>query len=220
MKKKYIPFIISLIVVAFVGVAITVAYFTDTDKSVNVFTVGNVDITLSETKVNQNGEVSEENERVKENQYHLIPGHEYTKEPIITITAGSEEAHIRALITLTNYKELKEIFGNDFTLTDLISGLDETTWLFEKETINNDNTVTYEYRYYKTESGFVEEEEVSKDLTPIFNKVIIPGEITNQEIAKLESFEITIIAEAIQDSGFNGNADAAWSAFEEQNYQR
>ncbi len=220
MKKKYIPFIISLIVVAFVGVAITVAYFTDTDKSVNVFTVGDVDITLSETKVNQNGEVSEENERVKENQYHLIPGHEYTKEPIITITAGSEEAHIRALITLTNYKELKEIFGNDFTLTDLISGLDENTWLFEKETINNDNTVTYEYRYYKTESGFVEEEEVSKDLTPIFNKVIIPGEITNQEIAKLESFEITIIAEAIQDSGFNGNADAAWSAFEEQNYQR
>lgn len=220
MKKKYIPFIISLIVVAFVGVAITVAYFTDTDKSVNVFTVGDVDITLSETKVNQNGEVSEENERVKENQYHLIPGHEYTKEPIITITAGSEEAHIRALITLTNYKELKEIFGNDFTITDLISGLDENTWLFEKETINNDNTVTYEYRYYKTESGFVEEEEVSKDLTPIFNKVIIPGEITNQEIAKLESFEITIIAEAIQDSGFNGNADAAWSAFEEQNYQR
>jgi len=59
----------------------TLAYLTATDTVTNTFTVGKVQITLDEAPVDANGETTD-GDRVKKNNYHLLPGHEYDKDPI------------------------------------------------------------------------------------------------------------------------------------------
>ena len=68
----------------------TMAYLTDKDTVTNTFTVGNVAITLDEAEVNPDGTKKNEN-RVTANTYHLLPGHEYIKDPTIKVASGSED---------------------------------------------------------------------------------------------------------------------------------
>ena len=72
----------------------TLAYLTSTTGTIdNTFTVGNVEITLLETKVDEYGEALTGNDAGTTNAgqpYKMVPGHTYTKDPTITITAKSE----------------------------------------------------------------------------------------------------------------------------------
>ncbi|MDO5323968.1 MAG: TasA family protein, partial [Clostridia bacterium] len=47
-KKKVLVLAVSVCLVAILAIGGTLAYFTDTDAKTNTFTVGNVDITLTE----------------------------------------------------------------------------------------------------------------------------------------------------------------------------
>ena len=49
-------------------------------------------------------------------------------------------------------------------------------------------------------------------LPVLFDKVTLPEWVTNDQLATLENFQITVVAEAIQADGF-ANAGAAWAAF-------
>ena len=49
-------------------------------------------------------------------------------------------------------------------------------------------------------------------LPVLFDKVTLPEWVTNDQLATLEDFQITVVAEAIQADGF-ANAGAAWAAF-------
>ena len=42
-----------------------------------------------------------------------------------------------------------------------------------------------------------------------------PGELTNEDLKKIEGFEIKVIGHGIQATGFK-SADEAWNAFDEQ----
>lgn len=60
----------------------TLAYLTDSDANTNTFTVGNIRIKLDEAAVNPDGSlVTNDENRVQSNQYHLLPGHTYIKDP-------------------------------------------------------------------------------------------------------------------------------------------
>lgn len=89
----------------------TLAYLTDTTEAVkNTFTVGKVTITLDEAKINENGEPVDKNdkvvddpyeaERVTENTYVMIPGHTYTKDPVIHVAGDSEDCYL--FVTIDN----------------------------------------------------------------------------------------------------------------------
>ena len=67
----------------------TLAYLTDSEAVANTFTVGAVGISLDEAKVNEMGEAIPDENRVTENQYHLLPGHEYTKDPTVVVDETS-----------------------------------------------------------------------------------------------------------------------------------
>lgn len=83
MKKKTIALIVSLVLVLGCVVGGTIAWLTDTtDSLVNTFTVGNVDITLEETNVDGNSALA--------NDYKMIPNTAITKDPKVTVVAGSE----------------------------------------------------------------------------------------------------------------------------------
>lgn len=53
--KKTLTVIIALVLVVVMSVAGTVAYLTSSDTVTNTFTVGNVEITLDEAKVDEYG---------------------------------------------------------------------------------------------------------------------------------------------------------------------
>lgn len=224
MKKTTKALLIVLCVVLLVAgsVMATLAYLTDTDKVVNTVTVGKVDITVDESEVTPDGEPVEGADRVEGNEYHLIPGQTYVKDPTMTVKQGSEESFVRMLVTINCLSELKAIFGDDFLPENYVSGWDRSIWI--PESVTEDaatNTATYEFRYYKT----VDASEAAADivLEPLFTSFTLPGEVTGEELATIADLEIVAVGNAIQTLGFADDAaagttaeDAAWAAFDAQ----
>lgn len=56
------------------------------DPVVNTFTYGDIDITLEETDTNLDGDSNPNT-----NEYEMMPGEKITKDPVVTVKAGSEE---------------------------------------------------------------------------------------------------------------------------------
>lgn len=77
-----------------ISVGATVAYLTSTDSVTNTFTVGKVAIKLDEAKANPDGSLVEGVARVKANEYKLLPGHTYTKDPTIHVANDSEPCYL------------------------------------------------------------------------------------------------------------------------------
>lgn len=221
MKKRALLTMLSFIMVAVVSVMGTLAYLTDSDSVTNTFTIGQVDIVLDEADVDENGELILDDEgnpfpRVKENQYHLVPGQTYKKDPAITVQADSEPAYIRMILTVHNASYVQAIIDKyelgDFSA--LIGGWNKEIWLYKGFTKNTeDNTISFEFRYKET----VAAENDSVELPALFKELIVPGKITGEELQELydNGFKMVIDGHAIQAAGFD-NEDAAWDAFHEQ----
>lgn len=191
----------------------TLAYLIDTQEVVNTFTVGDVDIEVDESPVNPDGTIVRGENRVYGNEYHLIPGQTYTKDPTTTVKKGSEESYIRMMLNINCISELRAIFGEGFLPQEFIEGKDNNIWIDEATTENNDNSVTYEFRYYKTVDAFEATEDIV--LEPLFTSFTIPGEMTGEQLATIADLEIRVEGHAIQTLGFDTD-DAAWAAFDAQ----
>ena len=147
--------------------------------------------------------------RVKANDYKLLPGHEYIKDPTVTVLEGSESSYVRMLVTISNANALKEVFGDDFLPEKYVKGWDSTAWIASGITENTTaNTITYEFRYKET----VAAPTADVVLDDLFESFTVPGSVNNDQLAKLKDMTITVVAHAIQADGFD-NADAAWAAF-------
>ena len=223
MKTKNKALLLTLCAMLLVAASIfgTVAYLTSkTENVVNTFTVGQVKITLDEAKVDADGKPVQGAARVQENAYKLIPGKTYTKDPTIHVDENSEACFIRAKVTLTKAKEWVAIAAKyaDNKVENIITGTDDSIWWVSQPSIDETaNTVTYTF-VYKNESHT---DELGKriwtkadgtDLV-LFNKIVMPGEVTNKELADVANTKITVVGEAIQAEGFETEA-AAWAAFD------
>lgn len=218
MKKRYFLAILSVLMTVSVSVLGTLAYLTDRDSVVNTFTIGRVDIALDEADVDEAGKLILDDkgnpvERVKGNEYHLIPGQTYIKDPTITVKADSEESYIRMMVTVNCLKELDAIFAPDGAeLTVIFGGYNPAIWIYEGETRDEtNNTITYEFRYKTTATGSKED----VVLEPLFERFTIPGTITGEELETIKALTITVTGHAIQAAGL-ADEDAAWAAFANQ----
>ena len=74
----------------------TVAYLTVQDTVTNTFSVGQVKITMDEAKVDKYGVALTGTAagRGNANAYILMPGHTYTKDPIVHVNKVSEDSYI------------------------------------------------------------------------------------------------------------------------------
>ena len=110
MKKILaLALVVVLAVTAVTGA--TLAYFTDTDEVKNTFSMGKVDITLDETNINK-----PDGDRVQANDYtgtNMVPGHSFTKDPIIHVQQGSEESYIFMDVTINKFKSLFWVMAAD-----------------------------------------------------------------------------------------------------------
>ena len=193
-----------------VSIGATVAYLTSSGRVVNTFTVGKVEIDLDEAKANTDGTLVEGAARVKANDYKLLPGHTYNKDPMVTVKNGSESSYIKMTVTFSKANELDAIFApNGANLTSIFNGYDETNWLYKGNTKNAaDNTRTYEFWY----KAAVAAPDGDVTLDALFDSITMPGSITNAQLDTIEGMTITVNAYAIQADSF-ANADAAWAAF-------
>jgi len=220
MKKKFFITILCVCLFVTASVMATMAFLTDKDSVANTFTVGKIDIALDEADVDADGKLIVDGQgkpvaRVKENQYHLIPGQSYIKDPTMTVKKGSDEAYVRLMVTTNCMKELDVIFAKHgpLELTDVFGGYDGTKWTYigKKENATA-NTMTYEFRYHekvKPESG------ADKVLEPLFTTLMVPGLITKEDLESIKDLEIRVIGHGIQEATFD-TADKAWEAFELQ----
>ena len=237
MKTKSKALLLTLCAVLLVAASVlgTMAYLTSTDTVTNTFTVGKVEIKLDETDVtNPNGP------RVKANSYKLMPGTTYTKDPTVTVKAGSEESYVRMKVTFNNAKAIIALctdpeFAEDgptgvenaYPLIRMVNfveanaakwdGIIPDNMMDTEEMLANAKYFVYDkttdtltYYFYYNETVAAPDGDVV--LPVLFDKVTLPEWVTNDQLATLENFQITVVAEAIQADGF-ANAGAAWAAF-------
>lgn len=242
MKTRNKALLLSLCAVLICAASVmgTMAYLTGTDEVKNTFTVGKVAIELDEAAVNGDG-VPVENiyngnaivqqkpvkdpadaTRVKANSYKLMPGHEYTKDPTVTIKAGSEDSYVRLLVTAT-FDKVLTAEQLQMRIDDIFTGYN-TNWVRGEDpvvTTNDGKTViSYEYRYLTpgdvvTDPSYIVDGTVvsgERKLPALFTGVKVPGDWTNEQLAAIGGVQINIVAQAIQADGF-ANVDAAWAAF-------
>ena len=212
MKKiKVLITVLCAVVLVTASVLGTLAYLTSQDEVVNTFTIGKVNITLDEADVNEDGTVIPNANRVTENNYHLVPGQTYVKDPTMTVKADSEDSYVRMLLTINCANAFDEIYAPAHAdLTTIFNGYDAETWVYESVTRESD-TLTYEFRYKE----IVAKAETDTVLDALFDSITIPGTFDSVDMASIVGLEIKVIGHAIQATGF-ADADAAWTAFNAQ----
>ena len=235
MKKAKKVLLLALCAVLLVGATIagTVAYLTSQTEVVkNTFTVGKVQILLDEKDVDTSNTSTDKASaagRDLANKYHLMPGGTYEKDPTVHVHVDSENAYIRMKVTVTNYDKLATAFpktgdtaaywaGDIFLLEKLVDW--NKDWTYE-DCVVSGTTAVYEFRYKEivvvdnltTAAVKANDGESYKALPALFTTITIPGTISNEQIAALNTVEIHVVAHAIQSNNIEGGAEAAWTAF-------
>ena len=197
-----------LVALALVGCAIllvagsiagTMAYLTSTTETVeNTFTVGNVSITLDETKVDAYGVVIENEDPVVKNEYKLIPGHTYTKDPTIHVDADSEECWLF----------VKVVNG----ISDIEVAADATNAANESETIAEQMAAKGWTAVAGAANVYAYSVKVAAGSNiVVFDAFTIAGNADLDGDPDYSNATITVTAYAIQADGFNTAAEA-WAA--------
>ena len=89
----------SVVIIVLSSAFATVAYLTSSAAVSNVFTIGSVGITMTESKVDINGVLVDGGvTQVDTNTYHLVPNKTYVKDPRIVVNDGSEDSYLFVLV--------------------------------------------------------------------------------------------------------------------------
>ncbi|MDD2955436.1 MAG: TasA family protein [Oscillospiraceae bacterium] len=190
MKKKIIVLSLAAVLCAVLVVVGTLAYFTDSETATNTFTVGDLDITLTETEWDPDA------------AHKVVPGANFDKNPVVTLDAGSEDAWIRAQFvfdakTDSQQAALEALVGSGkITLT----GLAGDGWLKDGA-----------YYYYTVKL----EDETGKNATSaLFTDVNISGAgVSVADLAGISGgFDVIVTAQAVQVISDSYAADFAAAA--------
>ena len=197
MKKsmKIVLGVVAIMLVIAVSVAGTVAYLTSKTAAVrNTFTLGNVTITLDEHEIKDAYAAELTTNTVQTNEYKLLPGHTYLKDPTVHVDDSSEDCWL--FVKVTNGIAAIEVAAADGdTIAEQMA---ELGW-----TLVAGTTDVYAYN---------EKVSAGADVV-VFNSFTIAGnaDISNYATASNDAAVINIIAYAVQADGFATSA-AAWAA--------
>jgi len=224
MKKKLTAVALIVCMLAIMLVGASLAYFTDTTEAKeNTFTMGSVEIELTETK----WDALEKN---ADGELKVAPGVSYDKDPTITVGKDSEDCYLIATVTISKLEALKKLYENDQTgvkqpwglslagngkmvsggVADLeatpavkndVSGtmLGDVAFITYEE---KDDTIIYTYFFEKIHSA--------GDTEVLFEQVNVPSIIKDDS---LKGLKVTVKAYAIQEAGMTNVYDA-WAKFD------
>lgn len=206
-NKKVIVALVALVAAVAIAVSsalLTIAYLTSSAAVSNVFTIGNVGITMTESQVKPDGTMTDGGAtQVDTNTYHLIPGKTYIKDPRITVNEGSVGSYLFVLVR----NDLEKI--EDKTKPTIAQQLEAKGWA--KYTQASTGWV-----YVYVGAGNVPSDDTlattAAKVTPGTYKLFDTFSVDpNADIAPYGAAKITLTAVAIQDEGFSTLADA-WTA--------
>ena len=173
MKKKIFALMLCIAMLAVAVVGGTLAYFTDEDEATNTFTIGNVDIDLTEPKWEETGKTEAED---------AYPGEALAKDPTVT-NIGKNPCFVRVSVTGLD-QFVGEEFGANAVIkyrTDYVDGKLGENWVLH----------TDGYYYYTK----VLASDAATDA--LFDQIVIPVEVTNNAATK----DIVVTAYAVQAQG-------------------
>lgn len=182
-KKKIVSIALAAALAATAIVGSSLAYFTDTEEKTNTFTVGNVDITLTEP--NWDADI---------NNKDLIPGKTIPKDPTITVAEGSETAYTFMKVQMS--ADFIELINKYATATkkELPAAVED--W-FTSEVAPKVMEIGDDYVIL----GVLSPKEAGQSVT-YFDEVKVPAEVTQEMIKADGTYTITVTAYAIQAEGF------------------
>ena len=206
-KKKTIIAAIVLLLVAAIGGAI--AYFTDTESETNTFTIGNVDITLTEPNWDT---TDADHDNVPDAAENIAPGVSVAKDPTITNVSATAPAYVYAkveipcstAVTTPEAVPAKEIF----TLNSIGSG-----WTLMNDGACTNGVATKVYNY-GTSSAMTSL--AAGSATPaVFSSVSLNSNITGTEQGLSGNKNVVVTGYGIQTNGLGNDVTPAtvWSKF-------
>lgn len=205
MKKKSILLAATAVMlVAAMSIGGMLAYFTDEESKTNTFTVGKVEITLTEPNWD---------EAAAEEFNKLIPTRTIPKDPTITVAEGSQTAYTFMKVELSeDFADLLQAYATKMEITDPNVLID--AW-FTSEVQPKVMEMDLANRYVIL--GVLSPKKAGESVT-YFDEVKVPGDVTGDMIDYVDGeYTITITAYAIQAEGFYDEAKAAEMGEEERN---
>lgn len=182
MKKKLVTLCAALALCATAIIGGTLAYFTDTEAATNTFTVGNVDIELTEP--NWTGEHT-----------NVYPGQKLAKDPTVK-NIGANACYVR--ISVSNLNQYVETLGQNALITYWTGSTVNTLgkhWVKEGD-----------YFYYT--EVLAKDDETSA----LFDQIQVPVELTNnQTVEGIEVKAEAVQAQGLKDNPTVAEI-AAWFA--------
>lgn len=213
MKKRYVKPVISLCLIAALGIAGSLAYLTDeTDEVTNTFTAGaNIAIDLYELN---SGE-----KELTTAAYTIIPGDVAEKDPQVVTEEDSADSYI--FIEVTENMGTLDVVFSDYITYDV---LDSWTEIVDKDA--TDSTTTYVYTgedKVPDEVGdgltlYILKDVVTESETNLYTNgsVEYSEDITNEMLTALGDVDLTLefVAYAIQTDNVTAtNAETASTLF-------
>ena len=191
MKKKLTAVALVVCMLAIMLVGASLAYFTDDDEATNTFTVGNVEIDLTEPNWDSTG---------SKEALDVYPGEALAKDPIVE-NIGNNPCFVR--VEVTGLDQFVEAYGEEAMITlrhgNYVAGYDSDNWTYYNG-----------YYYYnkvlatKETAGDEWNKELGTVTEPVFNQIVMPTQLTNNAAAE----DIVVTAQAVQAQG----AQPSWSA--------
>lgn len=196
MKKKLVTVCLVACMAVTAVAGGTLAYFTDkTEEKINTFTVGKVDITLTEEAWDASAD------------HKIMPGKTLAKDPTVTVDGESEAAWVFVEVEI----------GDKFnSLMDNYSG---TNGKYDHEQFAAwTDGINEGWEYKGTPEGKLVYAYTTKALAAnekqtLFDNIVVPN-MTSEELAKVTGNDVTlkITAKAIQTAESLTDADKAYKA--------
>lgn len=233
-NKKIITGTLCIGLMASLAIGGTMAFLTDSESVTNHFSVGDLDITLTEPKWDDDGKPGNpdnpDDPGTPGDGQNLVPGDTREKDP--TIKAVTNDSYMRVIV------EIQDTKGNAITDKERLALILQTVYYAdpalsesEKYSLKNlekydtvsadfelvtdksssDTTPTgvYYYNYIGGENGVLAE----GDEAVLFTNIVIPTDWNQEQLAVLGEYQIVISAQAIQTDNF-GNAAEAFDALD------
>lgn len=202
-KNKKLVTVVSAMFCAVVlvagSIAGTIAYLTSTAQVTNTFTVGNVAITMVESVTDLYGEKTTGTTNAG-NEYKIIPGHTYAKDPKITVENGSEDCYL--FVKVVNGISAYEVDAADGNT--IAEQLEANGW----KLVTGKTNVWYYANGVDNGYSVAANTEV-----PTFTTFTVANDadVTGLSAAQIDALDIIVTAYAIQSNGL-ADANAAWTA--------
>lgn len=208
-KKKTIIAAVVLMLVLLVGGLI--AYFTDTETATNTFTIGNVDITLTEPL--WDALTDQNNNDIPDAAENMMPGDEVTKDPTIKNVSTTNPAYVFAEVVIpcvTDNRDATPAYIPMFTLGQIGSG-----WNLMTDGACTLNATTNKYeatKVYNYGTASAMTSLAANTAAPaVFSKITLNELIDNDKVGKNEltgNKDVVVNGYGIQTTNLSSTAPA------------